>query len=305
MLTITLNEAARAEADAQKAERHSEGYFTLIEVIDDLALQLCLHAEGKATLREDFLKAVRMDKLTTRRRHTALEYKPETVRDYYDLVTLCDVNAWLEKQGAPYRWSPAPPLIAVPHKSPRDYKPWETLPQALDFIPGVYMYEQVAREIADAQGWSDSKLEAFQTEMAIDIKAGVLQLHSIKTGLAIEPDKLGEMPVVTAVGVNKWLEKRGAEYRWSPHSGVIADASDGDEVNPGLQWWQESYDIPELWQNIGARLHSQKRLTSNTAIAKEIEKRINEIQKGKGLNRVSPNWDTIRGKLYGWKWKTD
>ena len=82
-------------------------------------------------------------------------------------------------------------------------------------------------------------------------------------------------------------------------------ASDGDEVKPGLQWWEESYDIPELWQNIGARLHSQKRLTSNTAIAKEIEKRINEIQKGKGLNRVSPNWDTIRGKLYGWKWKTD
>lgn len=96
-----------------------------------------------------------------------------------------------------------------------------------------------------------------------------------------------------------------AQTATMPAPVVTETASDSDEVKSGLQWWQESYNIPELWQNIGARLYSQKKSPSNTAIAKEIEKRINEIQKNKGLDRVSPNWDTIRGKLSGCRWKTD
>ena len=69
------------------------------------------------------------------------------------------------------------------------------------------------------------------------------------------------------------------------------------------QWWEDSYDIPELWQNIGATLYSQKKRTSNTAIAKGIETRINDIERSKGRDRVSPDSDTIRGKLTGWKWE--
>jgi hypothetical protein len=49
--------------------------------------------------------------------------------------------------------------VAVPHKSPRDFKPWETLPKAFNVIDGVYLYQQAAREIADAEGWDDSKLD--------------------------------------------------------------------------------------------------------------------------------------------------
>ena len=86
---------------------------------------------------------------------------------------------------------------------------------------------------------------------------------------------------------------------------VAAGASDGGEINLSSVWWQESYDIPELWQNIGATLHSQKKRTSNSEIAKEIEKRINALQRSKGLNRASPSWDTIRGKFSGRVWKTD
>ena len=70
-----------------------------------------------------------------------------------------------------------------------------------------------------------------------------------------------------------------------------------------LPWWQVTHDIPELWQNIGATLHSQQKSTSNIAIAKEVEKRINDIERSKGRNRKAPAWDTIRGLMTGWKWR--
>ena len=82
-------------------------------------------------------------------------------------------------------------------------------------------------------------------------------------------------------------------------------ASGGGEPEFDLPWWQTKHNIFDMAQNIGARLKSQSKRTSNTAIAKEIEKRINDIERSKATGKQSPNYDTIRGVLTGWKWKPD
>ena len=78
-----------------------------------------------------------------------------------------------------------------------------------------------------------------------------------------------------------------------------------EEPNKEVQWWRAKYDILEMAQTIGARLQNQKKRASNTSIAKEIEKRINDIERSKGSEQRSPHWDTIRGVLTGWKLKPE
>jgi hypothetical protein len=84
---------------------------------------------------------------------------------------------------------------------------------------------------------------------------------------------------------------------------VDSIAKDNLNTELNLPWWQTSHDIHEMWQNIGATFHSQSKRTSNSAIAIEIEKRINGIEKSKGRDRVAPDHDTIRGLFTGRKWK--
>lgn len=87
---------------------------------------------------------------------------------------------------------------------------------------------------------------------------------------------------------------------------VVAASAPGD-VKPisNLPWWQVAYDIHDMAQNIGATRHSKAERTSNTEIAKEIEKRINDIERSKARDRRSPSWDTIRGVLTGWTWRPE
>lgn len=88
---------------------------------------------------------------------------------------------------------------------------------------------------------------------------------------------------------------------------VVTGSASGavEERQSNLPWWQVAYDIHDMAQNIGARLQSEQKQTSNTAIAKEIEKRINDIERSKGRDRCSPNWDTIRGVLTGRVWRPE
>lgn len=92
----------------------------------------------------------------------------------------------------------------------------------------------------------------------------------------------------------------GFDVELQPTPVEIENAAES-ELN--VPWWKAAYDMPELWQNIGATLHSQNKRPSNSAIAKEIEKRINQTEKSKGRNRASPSWDTIRDVFTGWAWK--
>jgi hypothetical protein len=91
----------------------------------------------------------------------------------------------------------------------------------------------------------------------------------------------------------------------SPAPVVAAGASGDVETESNLPWWRVDYNIFDLAKNIGAKLHSEQKRASNAAIAKGIEKRINDIERSKGRNRTAPNHDTIRGLLTGWAWRPE
>ncbi len=84
---------------------------------------------------------------------------------------------------------------------------------------------------------------------------------------------------------------------------VEIDCASGSTPDAELPWWRVFYDIPDMAQNIGAKLQSETRQPSNIAIAKRIEARINEIERSSGRDRKAPSWDTIRGVLTGWRWR--
>jgi hypothetical protein len=121
--------------------------------------------------------------------------------------------------------------------------------------------------------------------------------------------------------ISRWLlanELRSA-YRFDLNQGQVVegliangqtDTVSGLEEPPPAtdktgQWWETKHDIFEMARNIGARLKSQGKKTSNTEISKEIEKTINGIERGKASGLVSPSWDTIRGRLAHWRWKSE
>lgn len=114
---------------------------------------------------------------------------------------------------------PTPPiekitLIKILKHSPRDHMPWKILPAYFNVISGVYMYEQAAREIADAESWNDAKLQALLDAMQSAINDGSLPIHCRQTGLTTPIDAPDSLWLVTVADVNAWIEKRGGTYRW-------------------------------------------------------------------------------------------
>lgn len=114
-------------------------------------------------------------------------------------------------------------------KSPRDFKPWESLMSFYEPINGLYMYEQAAREIADAQGMPDAALEALESEMRQAIRDGKLKIRSRHTSMetATEQPDSRLLWLVTVGDVNHWLESKGVSYRWEVQS---------TSTEPGKRW---------------------------------------------------------------------
>ena len=89
-----------------------------------------------------------------------------------------------------------------------------------------------------------------------------------------------------------------------------ASPSTADEApaTPDLPWWQQEHRILEMAQNIGARLYEKndpKQKPSASNVAKEIATRIAALERASGKDRRTPNWDTVRGVLIGWRFKPD
>ena len=110
----------------------------------------------------------------------------------------------------------------APHKSPRDFRPWEKLVAFYKPVKGVFMYQLAASQIAEAEGWSDSQMEALEAEMRWAILNGLLPQRSRKTGMVIDPDVREKLMLVTVNDVNKWLEKKlkddDVKYQWKLQS---------------------------------------------------------------------------------------
>ncbi|VTU35462.1 hypothetical protein RA8CHR_05224 [Variovorax sp. RA8] len=51
------------------------------------------------------MEAAAKGELVIRDPQTTLPYRPERVREFWEILTPADVNAWLQAQGAPYRWN--------------------------------------------------------------------------------------------------------------------------------------------------------------------------------------------------------
>ena len=88
---------------------HGSGpmYWTLGNAAADLAQQENWHDEARGTLLDQMVDAADKRELIVRDPHTALPKTSGRVHEYYELVTPSDVNLWLTKQGASYRWTPS------------------------------------------------------------------------------------------------------------------------------------------------------------------------------------------------------
>ena len=82
---------------------------------------------------------------------------------------------------------------------------------------------------------------------------------------------------------------------------VDTDTTTADGKAP--PWWRTEHDIMDMAQTIGAKMESQHKSTSNSEIAKEIAARIRDIESHKHSDRRTPDSDTVRGVLTGWRYK--
>jgi hypothetical protein len=72
-------------------------HWTIANAASAIATQEGWHQGALDTLREQMLQAATDGNLTIRHPHTGMTYRPDRVRDFYDLVTPVDVNAWLAR----------------------------------------------------------------------------------------------------------------------------------------------------------------------------------------------------------------
>jgi hypothetical protein len=200
--------------------------------------------------------------------------------------------------------------------------------------PKYWTLENAAKAIQIQEEWHDGSRATLLKQLIIAALDGTLKVRHPHTNMAYVPTaESGYNSLVMPADVNVWL--KDVDYKWyvvvpdlnsdiehlkankpdeAPALAILAPTVDTvsavvgktkENPNPelNLPWWQTVHDIKEMWQNIGATLHSKGDRTSNVAIAKEIKNRINGIERSKGRSRDSPSWDTIRGLFTGKRWK--
>ncbi len=79
-------------------------YWTLENAAAALQAQESWHDGTRAEFQDQLQEAAQRGEIPIRDPQTCLPIKSPQPRTFWELVTPADVNAWLEKQGAPYRW---------------------------------------------------------------------------------------------------------------------------------------------------------------------------------------------------------
>ena len=218
---------------------HGNGpdYWTLENAAAAMQEQLNWHDGTRAEFQDQMQEAAQSGALVILDPRTCLPpLRTESVRTYWEYVTPDSVNTWLASLKAPYRWNLAPPLVDVPHKSPRDSKPWETLNELYRPAKGLHMYQQAVREIADAEGWEDVALEKLEADMRKAIIDEKLPVRSRHTGMVCAPNESDAFHWwVTVQDVNKWLEEKRVPYRWTLHANAPVPVMKASDAKPWLQ----------------------------------------------------------------------
>lgn len=85
---------------------HGSGpnYWTLENAAIALQTQEGWHGGTRAEFLDQLQEAAQRGELTVREPRTCLPAKSPQARTFWEVVTPADLNAWLEKQAAPYRW---------------------------------------------------------------------------------------------------------------------------------------------------------------------------------------------------------
>jgi hypothetical protein len=89
-------------------------YWTIENAAIAIAQQEGMHGEARGSLLDAMVDAANADEMTVRDPHTCLPSRPKLVRQFYELVTHEDVNSWLGRNDAPYRWMSEELAIPVP-----------------------------------------------------------------------------------------------------------------------------------------------------------------------------------------------
>ncbi len=86
---------------------HGDGpfFWTLDNTAIALAEQEGWHNGTRGSFLDRLVEAAVLGELRVRDPRSEMPYRPKVVRTFWEVVTPLDVNVWLEKQGASYRWN--------------------------------------------------------------------------------------------------------------------------------------------------------------------------------------------------------
>lgn len=95
---------------------HGSGpiYWTLENAAIAMQTQEGWHGGTRAEFLDQLQEAAQRGELTVREPRTCLPMKSPQARTFWEVVTPADLNAWLEKQAAPYRWNAEAPQAVAP-----------------------------------------------------------------------------------------------------------------------------------------------------------------------------------------------
>lgn len=210
----------------------AKAYLTIDEAASAIAKKYGFNTPTTDTMREQLSAAADNGELTVRHPHTLLPYKPDTRRNFYELVSVTHLNAWLKKQGAEY---------LLDEVLTRDtQKPSLTIDDVTYSTAGLNIFdatEALAEKYLLDKPAKDNLLErlleaAHRGELIVRDSSGFpyKPLHAEKHYYMLER--------ISTDDLNAWLEKLGGRYR-------LDNSEREDSGNlPTLERVREAGEIP-------------------------------------------------------------
>lgn len=185
----------------------AKAYLTIDEAASAIAKKYGFNTPTTDTIREQLSAAADNGELTVRHPHTLLPYRPDTRRNFYELVSVTDLDAWLKKQGAEYQFDEV--LTRDTHK------PSLTIDDVTYSNAGLNIFdatEALAEKYLLDKPAKDNLLErlleaAHRGELIVRDSSGFpyKPLHAEKHYYMLERASTDDL--------NAWLEIQGVEYR--------------------------------------------------------------------------------------------
>lgn len=138
MLPLELRPFLETRGIELRLMPHGSGpsLWTLENAASAIAEQEDWHNGARGRLLDEMMEAAIKRELIVRDPHTNLPKATGEIREYYELVTPADVNAWLENNSAPYRWN-----ITMPVENAGPYEQWELLVKETDDVRNEPAYK--------------------------------------------------------------------------------------------------------------------------------------------------------------------